>query len=52
VRSENPDEFRVVHLLGQVAESGVIGISEVSEVKSPRPFESRNSEGIIAMDLR
>jgi hypothetical protein len=48
----NPDELRAVHLLGQVAGTRSHRYIGGSEVKSSRPFESRNSEGIIAVDLR
>jgi hypothetical protein len=48
----NPDELRAVHLLGQVAGTRSHRYIGGSEVKSPRPFEFRNSEGIIAVDLK
>jgi len=45
-------QIRTIHLLGHV-----VGIEshrhlESLEIKSPRPFESRSSERITAVDLR
>jgi hypothetical protein len=52
IHSGNPDELRVIHLLGEVAGTRSHRYIRGLEVKSSRPFDSHNSEGIIDVDLR
>jgi hypothetical protein len=49
---KTPKQIRTVHLLGHVA--GIESHRHLGslETKSPRPFESRNSERITVVDLR